>query len=191
MGWVFHFYCWSCSNVSVEEIVKLKLDQSYLSVPAESWQAGKTGVCSSRSFKAKIEGILKGFFLSFRKKTDPTTYLHISEGPNSLIHHWRPSDIWLQHNFLNSTAALHLHFLNFAVCVLCISASTPLPKLCSGHLPPPALLCPLPFKISPQIAFSLMTLLNNHKLEDNQNSSWILRCRPVDGHISIPLPGVQ
>lgn len=33
---VFHFYCWSCSNVFGEEIVKLKLDPSYLSMPAES-----------------------------------------------------------------------------------------------------------------------------------------------------------
>ena len=43
----------------VEEIVKLKLDQSYLSMPAESWQAGKSVVFSSHSFKAKTKGIRK------------------------------------------------------------------------------------------------------------------------------------
>lgn len=44
VGCVFHFYCWSRSNVPGEEIVKLKLDWSYLATPAESWQPGKAAV---------------------------------------------------------------------------------------------------------------------------------------------------
>ena len=47
-----------------EEIVRLKLDLSYLSMPAESRQAGKTVVCSSHSFEAKTEDICKEMFLN-------------------------------------------------------------------------------------------------------------------------------
>ena len=67
-----------------EEIVKLKLDQSYLSMPAESWQAGKIVVCSSLSFKAKTEDICKEMFPNVWEKTDTTTNLHILEGPKLL-----------------------------------------------------------------------------------------------------------
>lgn len=67
-----------------EEIVRLKLDRSYLSMPAESWQAGKTVVRSSRSSEAKTEDICKEMFLNVWEKTDSTTNLHMLEGPKLL-----------------------------------------------------------------------------------------------------------
>ena len=67
-----------------EEIVRLKLDLSYLSMPAESRQAGKTVVCSSPSFEAKTEDICKEMFLNVWEKTDSTSNLHMLEGPKLL-----------------------------------------------------------------------------------------------------------
>lgn len=109
MGWVFHFYCWPCSNVFVEEIVKLKLDQSYLSMPAESWQAGKSVVCSSHSFKAKTKGIRKDVSSLLGKDRLYHQFAYV-RGTKLLNLPWRPSDIWLQHNFLNSAPIMEPAF---------------------------------------------------------------------------------
>lgn len=86
---VFHFYCWSCSNVFGGEIAKLKLDPSYLSVPADGWQAGDT-VAGASPFKASAEGICPGIFLTLWKESDSTTSLRLLEGLGSSPRHWRP-----------------------------------------------------------------------------------------------------
>lgn len=55
----------------VEEIAKLKLDRSYLCVPAERWQAGKAVACGSHALKAKPEESSREFFLTSGKSQTP------------------------------------------------------------------------------------------------------------------------
>lgn len=80
VGWVFHFYCWPCSNVFAEEIVKLKLDQAPCQLRAgrleKLW-------CAAFSLKQRLKISCKEMF-NVWEKTDATTNLHMLEGPKLL-----------------------------------------------------------------------------------------------------------